>query len=273
MPLASAPALSSGGSTATVQPSRPSPGTPTQPGPIASVPTQPVPITSRPAQSASTPLGPPSSTAAAPPAGSTPTFAATPPPLPAAAPAMPLPPAAPPVQDAPIAESSAGTAVATEQPQQPAPTVASVAPPPAASATPPVAPPTTSADEALSEQALNTLVNKFVEYYEGGDIESFMALFAPDSETNSRKGAKGIRQDYTSLFAGSQSRLMRLKDLRWNRSAGEAVGEADFSLSLFGRRESRPNAYEGRLTFRVVERNGEPVIKGLFHSQRKLDDG
>lgn len=269
-PLASAPALSPGGSTGTVQPSRPSPGTPTQPGPIASVPAQPVPITSRPAQSASTALEPPPSTAATPPAGATSTFAVTPPPNTAAAPPMPLPPAAPPAQDAPITESTAGTAVATEQPQQAAPTVASVAPPPAASAAPST---TTSAEEPLSEQALNALVNKFVEYYEGGDIESFMALFAPDSETNSRKGAKGIRQDYTSLFAGSQSRLMRLKDLRWNRSDGEAVGEADFSLSLFGRRESRPNAYEGRLTFRVVERNGEPVIKGLFHSQRKLDDG
>lgn len=150
--------------------------------------------------------------------------------------------------------------------------MASVAPPPAAGSTPP-APQSLKPDAPLSDRALNELVAKFVRYYEGGDLEAFMELFALDAETNSRKGAKGIRQDYMSLFTGSQSRLMRLKDMRWSRSDNEAVGEADFNLSLFGRRESRPNAYEGRLTFRVVEVNGEPVIKGLFHSQRKLDDG
>lgn len=142
-----------------------------------------------------------------------------------------------------------------------------------ASTPPPPAPQALQRPEPLSERALNDLVAKFVRYYEGGDLEAFMELFALDAETNSRKGAKGIRQDYMSLFAGSDSRLMRLKDMRWSRSKGEAVGEADFSLSLFGRRESRPSAYEGRLTFRVVEINGEPVIKGLFHRQRKVDDG
>ena len=176
--------------------------------------------------------------------------------------------APPPIRPVPPDSSLSATTNAAQSPS----IVASVAPPPAAGSTPP-APQSLKPDAPLSDRALNELVAKFVRYYEGGDLEAFMELFALDAETNSRKGAKGIRQDYMSLFTGSQSRLMRLKDLRWSRPDNEAVGEADFNLSLFGRRESRPNAYEGRLTFRVVEVNGEPVIKGLFHSQRKLDDG
>lgn len=280
-PLASgsSPPLSPGASTATVQqPSRPSPGTPMQPGPIASTPAQPAPITSRPAQSTPTESEALAATAATPSVGAASIPAATAPSSAAAA----APTAAGPLlaektsdEDSTSAQTTAGSTAAARQPEpqpeQPAATVASAAPPPTASTAP--APGATNAQGPFSEQALNDLAAKFVQFYEGGDLESFMALFTPDAETNSRKGSKGIRQDYTSLFAGSQSRLMRLKDLRWNRSGDEAVGEADFSLSLFGRRESRPNAYEGRLTFRVVERNGAPVIKGLFHSQRKLDDG
>lgn len=189
----------------------------------------------------------------------------------AASPAATAPAAATPPPIRPVPQDSSISA-GVDAAQSP-PAVVASAPPPAASSTPPSAPQALEPEAPLSDRALNDLVAKFVRYYEGGDLEAFMNLFAFDAETNSRKGAKGIRQDYLSLFEGSESRLMRLKDMRWSRSKDEAVGEADFNLSLFGRRESRPSAYEGRLTFRVVEINGEPVIKGLFHSQRKLEDG
>lgn len=250
-----------------VSPPRPSSGSPAQPGPITSAPEQPAPIASRPFARAGSDAETETTAAAtsSPSAGgssSSPGIAPTAP--------APRPFSVPPPSAAASGGDSGAASSTTATP--PSSSSAATIEPPAAVATAPT-PQSSQSDEPLSDSALDGLIDKFVQYYEGGDIDSFMTLFTADAETNSRKGTKGIRQDYVSLFAGSQSRVMRLKDLRWSRSNGEAVGEADFNLSLFGRRESRPSAYEGRLTFRVVEENGEPVIKGLFHRQRKLEDG
>jgi hypothetical protein len=158
----------------------------------------------------------------------------------------------------------------------------SVKPPPApakaapalAIATPEnVAAPVAEAPGPLSDQALDGLISRFVRSYEAGDLESFMALFAEDARSNNTSTRRAIERDYRNLFERSERRLMRLKNFHWSRdSAGEeVVGEADFNLSIFGRRESRPDAYEGQITFRVEEVDGRPLIKGLFHAQRQLE--
>lgn len=121
----------------------------------------------------------------------------------------------------------------------------------------------------IREQDLSSLLERFVFYYEAGQLEPFMALFAQDAQTNNRTTRAGVAEDYRSLFESSISRVMRLRDLRWNRQAQQAFGEADFTLSIVSRGEVRPRSYEGRLTFQVVRQDGQLLIRGLFHSQRK----
>ena len=145
-----------------------------------------------------------------------------------------------------------------------------VAPPTVSEPAPQTATPSAASDE-IKDQDLNALLEKFVFHYEAGQLEPFMALFAADAQTNNRTTRAGVADDYRSLFESSISRVMRLRDLRWNRQAQQAFGETDFSLSIVSRGEVRPRSYEGRLTFQVVRQDGQLLIRGLFHSQRKTN--
>lgn len=213
---------------------------------------------------------------------------------PVSAPIMTLPPeatvepqavieAATPTQQS--AEADTGIAVIPVLPQTPtaavpaAPIVeqvaqpATVAPAPAATVrpeSPPVQVASVPPVTGLTDFVLQDLVKTFVTRYEAGDLDSFMALFAEDVRTNNRVSKSGVRGDYASLFSTTDSRLMRLRDVRWSRDADMAIGEGDFSLNIIKSGETRPRSFEGSLTFQVYLVDGEPKIRGLYHAQRKI---
>lgn len=202
------------------------------------------------------------------------------------------------------AQSPTSPAISTPTPAEaasaPRTTVTEPASPPAGSATPtspsgiaviPVAPadiasttrvsppvetkpvaPTPSATSAagISDAALRELLRQFVSGYEAGRLDDFMNLFTDDVRTNNRVSKAGVREDYAALFDSTDSRLMRLREVRWSRDEDSAIGEGDFSLNIIKQGENRPRSFEGSLTFQVRLDGGVPKIRGLYHAQRKV---
>jgi len=122
----------------------------------------------------------------------------------------------------------------------------------------------------LTETELNHLLTTFVVLYEKGDLEPFLELFSDDAKTNNRSSKTGVRKDYQSLFDSTSRRLIRLRDVRWSLGAKEAMGEADFTLTIVKKDTVRPRSFEGRLTFQVVKAD-RIMITGLYHSQEKVN--
>ena len=122
----------------------------------------------------------------------------------------------------------------------------------------------------VSEAVLASMIDTFITTYERGDLDSFLTLFSESAHTNNRNSKKEIRADYEALFSTTKSRLMRLRDIRWKRTAENAVGDADFRLTVFRAGNSRPKTFEGSLTFQIILVDGELLINGLFHSQDRV---
>ena len=123
----------------------------------------------------------------------------------------------------------------------------------------------------VREEILDELIETFITYYEQGDIGTFMSLFADNARSNNRGDKAGIQSDYQALFSTTESRLMRIRGMKWKRSDLGAMGDGDFRLSVFRTGDSRPKTFEGSLTFQVEVVEGELVISGLFHSQDKVN--
>ena len=122
----------------------------------------------------------------------------------------------------------------------------------------------------LTEAELDRLIADFVSLYELGDLDSFLALFSDDAKTNNRASKVGVKKDYQSLFDSTSKRLIRLQEMRWSIEPNEAIGEADFRLTLVKTGEVRPRSYEGSLTFQVLK-DDQVLITGLYHSQKKIE--
>lgn len=153
----------------------------------------------------------------------------------------------------------------------PAPTNVETPPAVVSSVAPPASPTKPAEEEGgLTDRVLNKLVDEFVNRYETGELDPFMNLFAEDARTNNRVSKAGVRDDYAALFETTQSRLMRLRDVRWSRDKETAIGEGDFSLNILKKGERRPRSFEGSLTFQVYLVDGKPKIRGLYHAQRKV---
>ncbi len=131
--------------------------------------------------------------------------------------------------------------------------------------------PQASATGGITDDELTQLIGRFVTTYEAGDLDAFMSLFSDNARTNNRFSKNGVREDYEELFESTEGRLIRLKDMRWSREENEAIGEADFRLTIVKNGDTRPRSYEGSLTFRLEKQDQTLTIKGLFHQQRKAD--
>lgn len=124
---------------------------------------------------------------------------------------------------------------------------------------------------SLSDAELNALITRFVELYEAGDLNTFMGLFASNARANNRDSRATIRQDYQTLFEQTDTRLMMLRDLKWDKGNQRAIGEAEFELTIKRKGSDDNNVYSGSITFQVEKNGTTPLITGIYHSQRKLD--
>ncbi len=121
----------------------------------------------------------------------------------------------------------------------------------------------------ISREELDLLAKRFVDAYETGDLSQFTNLFAVDARANNRNSLAGIVEDYRTLFETTDTRLMTLKALQWNRTSKLAIGEAQFQLAIKQKGDGERNLYDGNITLEVEKQAGKLRITGLYHSQRR----
>ena len=119
------------------------------------------------------------------------------------------------------------------------------------------------------DERLNALVQRFIDTYEQGDLESLLALFAADARTNDQVGRRGIARDYQELFAATARRSFALRELRWQKRADVAAGQGVFDIEIAPKWRPRAVQVQGRLRMEVVRRDGRLLISKLFHEYRQ----
>ena len=110
---------------------------------------------------------------------------------------------------------------------------------------------------------LKQVLENFASAYRAGDIERFMALFAPDAKTNDRSTSQGIRDDYVELFTSTESRKIDLSDMRWQREGNVSRGEGLYVVKVQPKGKSKTDVYRGKLWFNI-RRDDEKLLITYF---------
>ena len=120
----------------------------------------------------------------------------------------------------------------------------------------PPQPPTTAELEAF--------FNAFVEAYDQGRLEAFLALFDEDAETNLYHGRAAIRGEYRELFRRSEWRRMQLTRINWRRDGERAYARGEIAVRI-GWRDGREVEQRVAVDIEVARRDGRVVITRLAH--------
>ncbi|HEY8554977.1 MAG TPA: response regulator [Burkholderiales bacterium] len=142
---------------------------------------------------------------------------------------------------------------------------------PPVAAAPPAAVPQAPPPDRISRDELSSLLARFASVYGSGDLEQFMALFAPNARTNDRTDPAGIRRDYESLFRTTDLREMQLGEISWEVDGNQAQGWGEFNVSVRRRGDSEIFRYAGSLTMVVEKIDGRLRIVRLYHGQRRIE--
>lgn len=116
----------------------------------------------------------------------------------------------------------------------------------------------------LHRDQLNSLVASLAEQYQRGDLENLLALF--DASAHMERGdKKQIRAEYGELFRNSENRALYIWDVTWSGDGKVTRGEGSFQTSVLRKGDRSPRIYNGAMTIEVIQRNGRPLIVGLYH--------
>jgi len=122
-------------------------------------------------------------------------------------------------------------------------------------------------DLDIPRQEIESVLMRFVQAYEGGNIERFMELIAPEVRTEAGLlRAKVLREDYVETFLGSRQRRMILRNVHWTRANDDVVADADFVSNITSRRDDRVHERSGAARFHLTKQAKQWVISELYFS-------
>jgi len=119
---------------------------------------------------------------------------------------------------------------------------------------------------APSIAELNTLVDKFVQSYDQGDIDGVMASFAKGARTNDQTTTAGIRKDHTDLFASTSVRQMTIDNINWKFDKNSANGVADFVVLIQGKNNPSIDTYKGTINLAAKKGPGGVLLTKMLHN-------
>lgn len=177
--------------------------------------------------------------------------------------ATPAPAAAPPAAQKAVPAESRVSAQVAAAPQniaqpapEPAPRLAAVAPPAPApvEAPPPRAP--------LPDP--NTLLERFLQAYERGDMQSCLALLDEGVRVNA--GSKSeLRQEYDALFRSTDLRHVKILSMSWSRDGEFIRGEGRYRATFMRKGETVLRTQDGQVRVELVRRGGTALINELYY--------
>ncbi|MDS4058814.1 MAG: DnaJ domain-containing protein [Candidatus Contendobacter sp.] len=113
-----------------------------------------------------------------------------------------------------------------------------------------------SEERDLTVDELESLMSRYTQAYQRGDLSSVMALFAT--------GARGrIQGDYATLFTTYYVRGLWLRDLHWLYRGSSASGSGHYELKLRRRDNGELSQVEGSIRFTVRKRNSQILIESI----------
>jgi curved DNA-binding protein CbpA len=111
-------------------------------------------------------------------------------------------------------------------------------------------------ERPLTPGELESLMSRYTQAYQRGDLSGVMALFAT--------GARGrIQQDYATLFATHYIGGLWLRDLRWLYHGLSASGSGHYELKLRRRDNGELRQMEGSIRFTAQKRGHQVLIEAI----------
>jgi hypothetical protein len=109
------------------------------------------------------------------------------------------------------------------------------------------------------------LLSSFTEFYENGDINRLMNLFADNAQTNDQNTLAGIRKDHVDLFDATQARQMFLKDIKWQTKGNIAIGKGNFEVLVQSQGQDSFATVAGTITLEATRTSNGVKISKFFH--------
>lgn len=175
----------------------------------------------------------------------------------------------PPVQPTAVSKAAAVPAVSPMTPPQsamvkPAPAVQVAAAPQAAAepvrasvdAAPPVEAPPSALRAELPDP--NTLLAKFLEAYEKGDMQTCMALL-----DDGMRAKPELRREYDALFRNTDLRHVKVLNMNWSREGDSIRGEGQYRSTMMRKGETVLRSQGGQIRIELVRRGGTALINDL----------
>ncbi|ALP51830.1 hypothetical protein Tel_01015 [Candidatus Tenderia electrophaga] len=117
----------------------------------------------------------------------------------------------------------------------------------------------------FSEFELTELLYNLIFYYESGNLERLVGLFAADAEADGARGVGSIRKDYLALFNSTEMRYMRIDDMWWKQRDKEAYGRGNFTVTVWRNNGDEGLSQQGELALEVVRQGDRLVIQNMVH--------
>ncbi len=122
-------------------------------------------------------------------------------------------------------------------------------------------------DLDVPRQELEAVLMRFVQAYDGGNIDRLMALIGPQLRTEKGlRRAQEVRDEYLETFLGSSQRRIILRNVLWTRAGDGVVADADFVSRIISKRDERTHERSGALRAHLNREKAEWVIGELYFS-------
>jgi hypothetical protein len=119
----------------------------------------------------------------------------------------------------------------------------------------------------IPRQEIEPVLMQFVQAYEGGDVNRFMTLIAPQVRTEAGLlRAQTLREEYSETFLGTRLRRMILRNVHWTRTPEGVVADADFLSNNTSRRDDRAYERSGAARFHLTKQAKSWLISELYFS-------
>ncbi len=118
----------------------------------------------------------------------------------------------------------------------------------------------------ISIDKLRTLLDRFRNAYESGDIDELQHLLADDAHSDQDQSRDAIVRSYQKLFSLTSDRHMQLSNLRWQSSGDTVQCEGQFGVHVKEKGRNWQSSYNGKISLRIEKRNGQLLITALNYS-------
>jgi hypothetical protein len=104
----------------------------------------------------------------------------------------------------------------------------------------------------------NTLLARFLEAYEKGDIQACMSLL-----DEGMRAKQDLRREYDTLFRSTDLRHIKVQNMNWSREGDSIRGEGQYRLTMMRKGETLLKSQSGQFRVELIRRGNTALINDL----------